>query len=57
MTALAIRRLSVDWNYSGSAEDVAIYLETLARKVRREGEPVDLRATLRYGAEKLRRSK
>lgn len=51
---VAIARLSVTWSKIDTADQVAAALESLAAKIRSEGDPVDLRVTLRYESAALK---
>lgn len=51
---LVIARISTTWSSIGTADYVASALESLAEKIRAEGNPVDLKATLRYESKNLK---
>lgn len=52
---LVIARISTTWSSVGDADRVASALESLAAKIRSEGDPVDLKATLRYESKDLKK--
>lgn len=51
---ISVRRIATTWSSIGDSDHVASCLEHLAAKIRMEGDPVDLKATLRYESKALK---